>query len=190
MYVIVGLGNPSKEYENTRHNIGFAAIDYLADKYNIGVTEVKHKALIGKGVINGTKVILVKPMTYMNLSGEAVREVTDYYKIDPETALIVIYDDISLEVGQLRIRKKGSAGGHNGIKNIILHTGTEVFQRIKIGVGDKPKNYDLADWVLGHFTKEDLDIMKESMEKVDGAVNCMLQGDPDKAMNDYNAKKK
>lgn len=190
MYVIVGLGNPSKEYENTRHNIGFAAIDYLADKYNIAVNEVKHKALIGKGVINGVKVILVKPMTYMNLSGEAVREVTDYYKIDPETELIVVYDDISLDVGRLRIRKKGSAGGHNGIKNIILHAGTDVFQRIKIGVGDKPKNYDLADWVLGHFSKEDQVILKEGMECVDGAINCMLMGDPDKAMNDYNAKKK
>ncbi len=190
MYIIVGLGNPTKEYENTRHNIGFLAIDYLADKYNIAVTEAKHKALIGKGVINGTKVILAKPMTYMNLSGEAVRELMDYYKIDHESELIVIYDDISLEVGQLRIRKKGSAGGHNGIKNIILHAGNDVFQRIKIGVGDKPKDYDLADWVLGHFSKEDQATLKESMESVDGAVNCMLMGDPDKAMNDYNAKKK
>ena len=188
MYIIVGLGNPTKEYDNTRHNIGFAAIDMLADKYGINVTEVKHKALLGKGVINGNKVILVKPMTYMNLSGEAVRSVVDYYKVDETEELIVIYDDISLDVGQLRVRKKGSAGGHNGIKNIIAHLGHDVFQRIKIGVGEKPKGYDLADYVLGHFSKEDLTTLKEGMDRVDGAVNLMLQGDIDEAMNRYNTK--
>lgn len=188
MYIIVGLGNPTKEYDNTRHNIGFAAIDMLADKYGINVTEVKHKALIGKGVINGNKVILVKPMTYMNLSGEAVRAVIDYYKVDEEEELLVIYDDISLDVGQLRVRKKGSAGGHNGIKNIIAHLGHDTFQRIKIGVGEKPKGYDLADYVLGHFSKEDLATLKEGMERVDGAVTLMLQGDIDEAMNRYNTK--
>lgn len=188
MYIIVGLGNPTKEYDNTRHNIGFAAIDMLADKYGINVSEVKHKALLGKGVINGNKVILVKPMTYMNLSGEAVRAVIDYYKIDEEEELMVIYDDISLDVGQLRVRKKGSAGGHNGIKNIIAHLGHDTFQRIKIGVGEKPKGYDLADYVLGHFSKEDLATLKEGMERVDGAVNLMLQGDIDEAMNRYNTK--
>ena len=188
MYIIVGLGNPTKEYDNTRHNIGFAAIDMLADKYGINVSEVKHKALLGKGVINGNKVILVKPMTYMNLSGEAVRAVIDYYKVDEEEELIVIYDDISLDVGQLRVRKKGSAGGHNGIKNIIAHLGHDTFQRIKIGVGEKPKGYDLADYVLGHFSKEDLATLKEGMERVDGAVNLMLQGDIDEAMNRYNTK--
>ncbi|MBQ2450760.1 MAG: aminoacyl-tRNA hydrolase [Lachnospiraceae bacterium] len=188
MYIIVGLGNPTKEYDNTRHNIGFAAIDMLADKYGINVTEVKHKALLGKGVINGNKVILVKPMTYMNLSGEAVRSVVDYYKVDEAEELIVIYDDISLDVGQLRVRKKGSAGGHNGIKNIIAHLGHDVFQRIKIGVGEKPKGYDLADYVLGHFSKEDLTTLKDGMDRVDGAVNLMLQGDIDEAMNRYNTK--
>lgn len=188
MYIIVGLGNPTKEYDNTRHNIGFAAIDMLADKYGINITEVKHKALIGKGVINGNKVILVKPMTYMNLSGEAVRAVIDYYKVDEEEELLVIYDDISLDVGQLRVRKKGSAGGHNGIKNIIAHLGHDTFQRIKIGVGEKPKGYDLADYVLGHFSKEDLATLKEGMERVDGAVTLMLQGDIDEAMNRYNTK--
>ena len=188
MYIIVGLGNPTKEYDNTRHNIGFAAIDMLADKYGINVTEVKHKALLGKGVINGNKVILVKPMTYMNLSGEAVRSVVDYYKVDEAEELIVIYDDISLDVGQLRVRKKGSAGGHNGIKNIIAHLGHDTFQRIKIGVGEKPKGYDLADYVLGHFSKEDLTTLKEGMDRVDGAVNLMLQGDIDEAMNRYNTK--
>ena len=188
MYIIVGLGNPTKEYDNTRHNIGFAAIDMLADKYGINVTEVKHKALLGKGVINGNKVILVKPMTYMNLSGEVVRSVVDYYKVDEAEELIVIYDDISLDVGQLRVRKKGSAGGHNGIKNIIAHLGHDVFQRIKIGVGEKPKGYDLADYVLGHFSKEDLTTLKDGMDRVDGAVNLMLQGDIDEAMNRYNTK--
>lgn len=188
MNIIVGLGNPTREYENTRHNIGFMAIDALAEKYNISVLDCRHKALIGKGVINGNKVVLVKPLTYMNLSGEAVRAVIDYYKADAESELIVIYDDVSLDVGQLRIRKKGSAGGHNGIKNIIAHLGHDVFMRIKIGVGEKPKGYDLADYVLGHFSKDELGVMKESLEKVDGAVNLMMAGEVDKAMNDYNKK--
>ncbi len=188
MVIIVGLGNPKKEYENTRHNIGFMAIDALAEKYNISVVDCKHKALIGKGVINGYKVVLVKPLTYMNLSGEAVRAVIDYYKADAENELIVIYDDVSLDVGQLRIRKKGSAGGHNGIKNIIAQLGHDVFLRIKIGVGEKPKGYDLADYVLGHFSKEELAVMQESLCKVDGAVNLMLAGEVDQAMNDYNKK--
>jgi PTH1 family peptidyl-tRNA hydrolase len=190
MYVIAGLGNPTKEYENTRHNIGFMAIDYLADKYGISLLECKHKALMGKGVINGNKVVLVKPLTYMNLSGEAIRSVIDYYKVDETEELIVIYDDISLDVGQLRIRKKGSAGGHNGIKNIIAHLGHDTFKRIKIGVGEKPKGYDLADYVLGHFTGDELKIMNESLKDVDSAVNLMLEGEVDKAMNDFNAKKK
>lgn len=188
MYIIAGLGNPTKEYENTRHNIGFMAIDALAEKYSISVMSCKHKALIGKGTINGNKVVLVKPLTYMNLSGEAIRAVIDYYKADAESELIVIYDDVSLDVGQLRIRKKGSAGGHNGIKNIIAQLGQDTFLRIKIGVGEKPKGYDLADYVLGHFNKEELVVMKDSLEKVDGAVNLMLAGEVDRAMNDYNKK--
>jgi PTH1 family peptidyl-tRNA hydrolase len=190
MYIIAGLGNPTREYENTRHNIGFMSIDYLADKYGISLMESRHKALIGKGIINGSKVVLVKPLTYMNLSGEAVRSVIDYYKVDEKEELIVIYDDISLDVGQLRIRKKGSAGGHNGIKNIIAHLGHDIFMRIKIGVGEKPKGYDLVDYVLGHFTTDELKIMNESFKDVDSAVNLMLEGEVDKAMNDFNAKKK
>lgn len=190
MFVIVGLGNPSKEYENTRHNIGFAAIDMLAEKYNISVNDVKHKALVGKGVINGNKVILVKPLTYMNLSGEAVRAVIDYYKVDEEEELLVIYDDISLDVGQLRVRKKGSAGGHNGIKNIIAHLGHDTFKRIKVGVGEKPKGYDLADYVLGHFNEKDKATLKEGMENINGAVNLILEGKTDEAMNHYNTKVK
>ncbi|MGN1160126.1 MAG: aminoacyl-tRNA hydrolase [Lachnospiraceae bacterium] len=186
MYVIVGLGNPGREYENTRHNIGFRVIDAVAERYGIDVTEKKHKALIGKGAIEGQKVLLVKPQTYMNLSGESVRAVIDYYKVDEKDELIVIFDDISLDVGKLRIRKKGSAGGHNGIKSIIAHLGHDSFQRIKMGVGDKPKGYDLADYVLGHFSAEDNRLMEESIGRAVEAVTVMLQDGPDKAMNLYN----
>lgn len=188
MYIIVGLGNPAKEYKNTRHNIGFDVIDIIAEKYNISVLEKKHKALIGKGCIDGQKVILAKPLTYMNLSGESVRELTDYYKIEEKEELIVIYDDISLDVGQLRIRKKGSAGGHNGIKNIILHLGHDTFMRIKMGVGEKPKGYDLADYVLGHFSKTERKIMDESTKKAAEAVKTILFESVDAAMNIYNKK--
>lgn len=186
MYVIVGLGNPGREYENTRHNIGFRVVDAIADRYNIGVSEKKHRALIGKGVIDGQKVVLVKPQTYMNLSGESVRSVIDYYKVEETDELIVVYDDISLDVGKLRIRKKGSAGGHNGIKSIIAHLGHDTFQRIKMGVGDKPKGYDLADYVLGHFSAEDNRMMKESIERAVEAAKVMMQDGADKAMNLYN----
>lgn len=188
MYIIAGLGNPGKEYENTRHNAGFNVIDALAEKYNIGVSEKAHKALVGKGYIEGTKVILVKPQTYMNNSGESLREITDYYKVDPENELIVIYDDISLNVGMLRIRDKGSAGGHNGIKSIISHLGTQTFLRIKVGVGDKIPEMDLADHVLGHFSKEDKEVMKGSFEKARDAAVMLLSGDVEKAMNVYNRK--
>lgn len=188
MFIIVGLGNPGKEYENTRHNAGFNVIDALAEKYNISVSEGKHKALLGKGVIEGHKVILVKPLTYMNLSGEAVREIVDYYKVDDTEELVVIFDDISLAPGQLRIRKKGSAGGHNGIKSIIQHLGHDGFRRIKMGVGEKPKGYDLADYVLGHFTDEDMVNMKESTENAIKVVNMMMDDQIDEAMNIYNRK--
>lgn len=189
MYIIVGLGNPKKEYDNTRHNIGFDVIDALAEANRIGVTEKKHKALIGKGIIAGQKVVLAKPQTFMNLSGESVRELTDYYKADETTELIVISDDISLDVGQLRIRKKGSAGGHNGLKNIILHLGHDSFQRIKMGVGEKPKNYDLADYVLGHFSKEERPVMDESVKDACKAIEMMINDDTDGAMNIFNKKK-
>ena len=161
MFIIVGLGNPSKEYEGTRHNAGFEVIDRIADKYNISVDTKKHRALIGKGIIGGQKVILAKPQTFMNLSGESVRSLLDYYKVDEEQEFIVIYDDISLDNGQIRIRAKGSAGGHNGIKNIIAHLGGQVFPRVKVGVGEKPSKYDLADYVLGHFSKEEQVLMDE-----------------------------
>ena len=188
MFIIVGLGNPTAEYAGTRHNVGFDVIDQIADKYNISVTERKHRAFCGKGVIGGQKVILVKPQTYMNLSGESVRSVLDFYKVDVETELLVIFDDISLDVGQLRIRKKGSAGGHNGIKNIIQHLGTNVFHRIKVGVGEKPKDYDLADYVLGHFSKGEREQMEEGYKKAVNAVELMLQGEVDAAMNEFNKK--
>lgn len=189
MMIIVGLGNPTKEYHKTRHNIGFEAIDFLAETYKIEVVEKKHKAIIGKGYIEGEKVILVKPQTYMNLSGESVRALLDYYKFDEESELIILYDDISLEPGQLRIRLKGSAGGHNGIKSIISHLGHDRFLRIKIGVGEKPKGYDLADYVLGHFSKNEQQIMKEALEDVAKAVVMMMQDGPEAAMNQFNKKK-
>ena len=190
MYVIVGLGNPDKKYEHTRHNIGFDVIDALADKYNISVTDKKHKALCGSGVIEGMKVLLVKPQTYMNLSGESVAELVNYYKLDPESELIVVFDDISLEPGNIRIRKKGSAGGHNGIKNIIAHVGGSVFPRIKVGVGEKPPKYDLADYVLGHFSKAEQELMEEGYKDAVKAVEMIVSGDISGAMNEYNRKKK
>ncbi|MDY4194116.1 MAG: aminoacyl-tRNA hydrolase [Bariatricus sp.] len=190
MLVIVGLGNPDDKYQGTRHNVGFDVIDLLAEKYNIAVDTKKHRAYIGKGIIGGQKVILAKPQTYMNLSGESVRSLVEYYKVDPETELLIIFDDISLDVGQLRIRKKGSAGGHNGIKNIIANLGTSVFQRIKVGVGEKPKGYDLADYVLGRFSKEDRELIKEGFECAAEAVAMITAGEIDQAMNKYNRKRK
>lgn len=189
MFIIVGLGNPTREYEGTRHNIGFDVITQIAEDYNITLDMKKHKAICGKGYIEGEKVILAKPQTYMNLSGESVRELMDFYKVSEEE-VIVIYDDISLDVGQLRIRPKGSAGGHNGIKSIINHLGTDVFLRIKVGVGDKPKGYDLADYVLGHFKKEELDAVKDSVKKASMATKCIITTGINDAMNQYNKKEK
>ena len=188
MVIIVGLGNPGKQYEMTRHNAGFMAIDALSEKYGIDVLEKKHKAIIGKGVIDGQKVILAKPQTFMNSSGESVRELVDYYKPDIENELIIIYDDITLDVGGLRVRKKGSAGGHNGMKSIIAHLGDENFKRIRVGIGEKPQRMDLADWVLGHFKKEDIDPLKESLDNAINAVSMILAGETDEAMNKYNRK--
>ena len=190
MFIIAGLGNPTLQYEGTRHNVGFDVIDMLADRYNISVDGRKGRALVGKGIIEGQKVLLVKPQTYMNLSGESLRELVNYYKIDEEHELLVIYDDISLDVGQLRIRKKGSAGGHNGIKNIIAHLGGQVFPRIKVGVGEKPPKWDLADYVLGHFSKEEQEQMEEGYEHAVCAVKEIVTGNIEAAMNEYNRKKK
>lgn len=187
MYVIVGLGNPTREYTATRHNIGFDAVTRIADDYNIALNIKKHRAICGKGYIEGQKVILAQPQTYMNLSGESVRELMDYYKITTEE-LIVIYDDISLDVGQLRIRAKGSAGGHNGMKNIIAHLGTQEFPRIKIGVGDKPKGWDLADYVLGRFPNEEQEMVREVLKKASDATKIIVSDGIDAAMNQYNKK--
>ncbi len=189
MFLIIGLGNPGKQYEHTRHNIGFDVMDAIADKYNISISEKKHKALCGKGVIEGQKVVLAKPQTFMNLSGESVVELLNYYKLDPEDEMLVIFDDISLAPGGLRIRKKGSAGGHNGIKNIIALTGTQNFMRIKVGVGEKPKGWDLADHVLGHFNAEDRKKVEEAILDAVTATEMILQGELDQAMNDFNGKK-
>lgn len=190
MYIIVGLGNPERKYDGTRHNIGFSALTVLADTYGISMDIKKHKAVCGKGVIEGQKVLLAMPQTYMNLSGESVRELVDYYKIDPEQELIVIYDDINLAPGKLRIRPKGSAGGHNGIKNIIAHLGTQVFPRIRVGVGEKPKGWDLADYVLGRYSAEDRKIIDEAQKEAAEAVKMMVMDDIRGAMNRYNTKKK
>ena len=190
MFLIVGLGNPGRQYEHTRHNAGFDVMDALAEKYNISISESGHKALFGKGMIGGQKVILAKPQTFMNLSGESVAELLHYYKIDPEEELLVIFDDISLAPGNIRIRKKGSAGGHNGIKNIIAHLGTQEFQRIRIGVGEKPKEYDLADYVLGRFSAEDRKLVEEAFANAADAVRLMVQGKTDEAMNLYNRKER
>ena len=189
MYLIAGLGNPTREYDKTRHNVGFSVIDVLADRYRIDVSEKKHKALCGSGVIEGQKVLLVKPQTFMNLSGESLRAAADYYKIEPQD-MIVIYDDISLDPGQLRIRLKGSAGGHNGIKNIIAQLGTQEFPRIKVGVGAKPPRMDLADYVLSRFSPEEQKQMDEAFrEAAEAAVSMMTDG-AERAMNHYNTKKK
>lgn len=183
MFLIVGLGNPGKEYDGTRHNIGFAAVDYIADKYNIELNRIKFKGIFGEGMINGKKVILLKPTTYMNLSGESIREVVNFYKISNEE-IIVIYDDISLEVGRLRIREKGSHGGHNGIKSIIANLSSDVFPRVKIGVGG-PKG-DLVSHVLGKFSNSEIEILRESIMATSEAVTTILSKGTKEAMNKFN----
>ena len=189
MYLIAGLGNPTKEYDKTRHNVGFSVIDVLADRYRIDISEKKHKALCGRGVIEGQKVLLLKPQTFMNLSGESIRAAADYYKIEPEE-MIVIYDDISLDPGQLRIRLKGSAGGQNGIKNIIANLGTQDFPRIKVGVGAKPPRMDLADYVLSRFGAGEQKLMEEAFGEAAEAAVMMMTDGAERAMNHFNAKKK
>ena len=188
MYIIAGLGNPGGKYAHTRHNVGFDTIDKLAEKYQIRIDTRKFKGEYGLGYIEGQKVLLLKPLTYMNLSGECIQEVLSYFKADPEEELIVLFDDISLNPGLIRIRKKGSAGGHNGSKNIILHSGTQNFKRVKIGVGEKPKNWDLADYVLSVFPKADRELVEEAMEHAVDAVEMMLRDETDAAMNRYNRK--
>ena len=189
MYLIVGLGNPGREYNKTRHNVGFETLDHLIDQYRIDGPQSKFKALIGKGYIGAEKVLVAKPMTYMNLSGEAVRAIVDYFKIDPESELIVINDDIDLPTGHLRIRKNGSAGGHNGLKSIIQHLGTEQFIRIRIGVGAKQDGRNLVNHVLGKFPEEDRKVIDEALAKAAEAAACIVTDGVDIAMNRYNTKK-
>ena len=189
MHIIVGLGNPSFKYIGTRHNVGFESIDALAHKYGIQVTIKKHRALIGKGVIEGHKVILVKPQTYMNLSGESVQSVVDYYKIDVEKELIVVFDDVNLDVGQIRIRERGSAGGQNGVKSIISRLGTSNFIRVRIGIGNKPPMYKMSDYVLSHFEKDERELMEECYTESVEAITLILDGDIKSAMNNWNKRK-
>ena len=190
MYIIAGLGNPGKKYEHTRHNVGFDVMDVLAEKYNIRMDEKKYKAICGKGMIGSEKVVLVKPQTFMNLSGESIAEAVNFYKVDPASELLVIFDDISLAPGRIRIRKKGSAGGHNGMKSIISQIGTQNFYRIKVGVGAKPAGWDLADYVLGRFSTKEREEVDRAIEEAADAVEVILTEGIDAAMNKYNAKKK
>ena len=190
MYIIAGLGNPTRQYEKTRHNVGFDTIDRIADEYHISLQDAKHKSVCGSGMIAGQKVLLMKPLTYMNNSGEAIGAALNFYKLDPASQLLVIYDDISLEPGSLRIRLKGSAGGHNGIKSIIAHAGTQEFARIKIGVGSKPDGWDLADHVLSRFQKGEREAVEDAMKDAVAAAERIVSGDAEQAMNRYNKKKK
>ncbi len=188
MYLIAGLGNPGRQYEGTRHNMGFDVIDCLIEKHRIPQSGVKFNAMFGKGIIGGERAVLMKPLSFMNLSGGPIQETANYFKIDPETEIIVIYDDIDLEPGQLRIRKKGSAGGHNGIKDIIRRLGTDHFLRIKVGVGAKPKDWDLADHVLGRFADSERKLVDEAIVRAADAVEMILAEGADAAMNKYNVK--
>ncbi len=188
MYLIAGLGNPGVDYAATRHNIGFDMVTYLSDSYDIPLRSREGKALVGRGMIGGNKVMLAQPQTYMNLSGESVRALMDYYKLDLED-LIVIYDDISLPVGQIRVRKKGSAGGHNGIKSIIQHLGTQEFSRIKIGVGDKPEGGDLVRHVLGRFSREEDGMFRDIFALAAEACCAMMEDGVETAMNLVNGKR-
>ncbi len=187
--MVAGIVNPGRDYAGTRHNIGFGVIARISDKYNIPLTGKEHKAICGKGMIGGEKVILAQPQTFMNLSGECVRSLVDYYKLESED-IIIAYDDIDLEVGQLRIRSKGSAGGHNGIKNIISHLGTNEFPRVKVGVGGKPEGGDLVRHVLGRFSREDEKMIGEVLDVAVEAVETILSDGVEAAMNRYNAKRK
>lgn len=186
-YLIVGLGNPGRQYENTRHNAGFVVLDRLADKMNVTIDRMKYKGLTATGVLNGKGVLLLKPTTFMNLSGDAVVEAMNFYKLPPER-VIVVYDDISLEPGRMRIRKKGSDGGHNGMKNIIQLSGKDNFPRIKVGVGAKPNpKWNLADWVLSRFTDAETEALNQAAENACAALALMVGGKEQEAMNKYNS---
>lgn len=188
MKIIVGLGNPGEKYTKTRHNVGFDVIDLLSEKHGIPVVQEKHKALVGKGWIKDQQVLLVKPQTFMNLSGECVIDILQYYKLEPEQDLLILSDDVTLEVGTLRIRRKGSAGGHNGLKNIIEHCHTEEFPRVRVGVGKVPTEGDMIRHVLGRLAAEERMLLERSYEQAVKAVECILTEDIETAMNLYNGK--
>ena len=184
MYIIAGLGNPGKKYENTKHNVGFITLDLLAEKHNIKINKIKHKALVGEGIISGQKLLLVKPQTYMNLSGNSIREAMEYYKADLDK-LVVIYDDVDIPMGSLRIRKKGSAGTHNGMRSIVYDLQADEFPRIRIGIGGERK-MSLADYVLGGFRKDERSLMQNAVKRAVLAVECLLEKGIEAAMNEYN----
>lgn len=186
-FLIVGLGNPGRQYELTRHNAGFLFADLLADKNNANISKIQFKSVTASIDVGGHKCLLMKPQTFMNNSGEAVKQAASFYKIPPER-IIVVFDDISLPCGKLRIRRKGSAGGHNGIKSIIYHLNSDNFPRVKLGVGEKPHpDYDLADWVLSNFKKDEIPALREAAEKACDAVELIAKGDTDKAMSNFNS---
>jgi PTH1 family peptidyl-tRNA hydrolase len=186
-YMVVGLGNPDKKYENTRHNTGFICLDKIAEKFSCDVNRIKYKSLVGECTIDGKKVLLMKPQTYMNNSGQAVVEAMNFYKIPPEN-VILIFDDISLDVGKMRIRRKGSHGGQNGVKNIIYLSGKDTFPRIKVGIGKKPHpDYDLAAWVLSKFTGDEIKLIDKMADNCCEAIKYIIDGNADKAMNLFNS---
>ncbi len=184
-YIVAGLGNPGSQYENTRHNAGFITIDALAQKLDIKVDRIKYKSLCTTGIINDKKVLLMKPSTYMNNSGQAIVEAMSFFKVPPEK-VIIVFDDISLDVGKMRIRRKGSDGGHNGMKSIIYLSGSDMFPRVKVGIGHKPEKWNLADWVLSTFSESETKLIKETAEKACDAISLIVDGKTDKAMNLYN----
>lgn len=188
MYIIAGLGNPGKKYENTRHNMGFIAIDLLAEEYGIKVDKLKFKSLVGEGRIAGQRVLLMKPQTYMNLSGEAIREAVHYYKIETED-LIVIYDDIDIPTGTFRIRKKGSAGTHNGMRSVVYQLQSDQFPRIRVGIGSE-KSVDLLHYVIGGVSKDEKGLLEEALIKTAKAAAAIVEKGIDKAMNEYNVRPK
>lgn len=188
MFLIVGLGNPGPKYDKTRHNMGFDVIDRLIEEYHVPQSGTRFHSMLGSGMIGSEKVLLMKPLTYMNLSGNAVREAVQFYKLDPSTQLIVISDDIALEPGRIRIRGRGSDGGQNGLKHIIQCLGTDTFARVRVGTGAKPAEWDLADWVLSRFQAEDRKLVDDALDRASKAVAMIVTDGLDAAMNKYNVR--
>jgi len=188
MYLIVGLGNPGDKYRYTKHNVGFMVLDYFASQHNINISKIKHKAILGEGLIGQEKVVLVKPQTYMNLSGESVQELMNWYKEDI-SRLIVVYDDVDLPVGRIRIRPEGSSGTHNGMKSVIYLLNTDKFPRLRVGISKQPEYMDLADYVLSRFSDEEIPLMEEAIKRSALAVEEIIKNGVNSAMNKYNREK-